>query len=319
MQQRPFLKGECGELNLFFMLTLFNLDPLHPLFNSLCQALNAEAGILTQRQFPDGESYLRIEQDVAQQDIFILATLDRPNEKFLPLIFLADTLKELGAKSVSLIAPYLSYMRQDCRFHSGEAITSRSFAQSLSQHIDGLITVDPHLHRYHNLNEIYSVPAIAVSAEAVLAKQLTSYEKNTVLVGPDAESAQWLQRLSEYSGLPYVVGEKQRLGDRSVEIVLPDMSAYQNYTAVMMDDVVSSGQTLLQCLAELRKQGIQTVDCLAVHGIFVDHVDEQLKQQGLRHLITTNSIGHSSNSVDLTSVLKEAVMELQELMYGRLA
>ncbi len=301
------------------MLTLFNLDPLHPLFHSLCQALNAEAGILTQRQFPDDESYLRIEQDVAQQDIFILATLDRPNEKFLPLIFLADTLKELGAKSVSVIAPYLSYMRQDCRFHAGEAITSRSFAQSLSRHIDGLITVDPHLHRYHNLNEIYSVPAIAVSAEAVLAERLTGYGKNTVLVGPDAESAQWLQRLSEYSGLPYVVGEKQRLGDRSVKIVLPDMSAYQNYTAVMMDDVVSSGQTLLQCLAELRKQGIQTVDCLAVHGIFVDQVDEQLKQQGLRQLITTNSIGHPSNGVDLTPVLKEAVMELQELMYGRIA
>lgn len=301
------------------MLTLFNLDPLYPLFNPLCQALSAEAGILTQRQFPDGESYLCIEQDVAQRDIFILATLDRPNEKFLPLIFLADTLKELGANSVCLIAPYLSYMRQDCRFHAGEAITSRSFAQSLSQHIDGLITVDPHLHRYHNLNEIYSVPAIAVSAEAVLAKQLTSYEKNTVLVGPDAESAQWLQRLSEYSGLPYVVGKKKRLGDRSVKIALPDMSAYQNYTAVMMDDVVSSGQTLLQCLAELRKQGIQTVDCLAVHGIFVDCVDEQLKQQGLRHLITTNSIGHSSNGVDLASVLKEAVLELQEQIHGRIA
>src|SRR5690606_16367818 len=94
---------------------LFDLNA-HPLAQPLAAALGAEPAALEQRQFPDGETYLRVPGEVAGRDCVILADLARPNAGFLPLVFLASTLREFGAAQVGLVAPYLCYMRQDIRF-----------------------------------------------------------------------------------------------------------------------------------------------------------------------------------------------------------
>jgi ribose-phosphate pyrophosphokinase len=286
---------------------LFSLDN-HPLFEGLFQVLNATLGECAHREFPDGESYLRIITPVKNQHCIIVANLVYPNEKFLPLIFLADTLKELGALSVGLVTPYLSYMRQDIRFLEGEAVTSKIFAKALCQHIDWLVTVDPHLHRYHSLNEIYSIPTRVVQGAPLLADWLKQ-QKNILLIGPDEESEQWVSSIAKVSEHPYVIGHKDRKGDRNVEVTLPDLTAFIGYTAVIIDDVVSSGQTLLKCIEALKLQGITQVNCAAVHGIFADNSDEKLMAKGVVQLITTNSIPHNSNVVDLSSVLKAPIEE----------
>src|SRR3546814_2878173 len=94
---------------------------------------------------------MRLHSAVAGCDAAVVCTLARPDDQFLQLLFAARLLRESGARSVQLVAPYLAYMRQDRRFHDGEALTSRQFAQLLSAEFDGLVTVDPHLHRYGNL------------------------------------------------------------------------------------------------------------------------------------------------------------------------
>ena len=78
----------------------------------------------------------------------LICTLTHPDQQFLLLVFAADAARELGAREVNLVAPYLAYMRQDKRFHDGESVTSRSFARMVSSTLDKLLTVDPHLHRY---------------------------------------------------------------------------------------------------------------------------------------------------------------------------
>ena len=112
---------------------------------SLADRLGAEQGDVELRAFPDGETYLRFAADVAGRSIAITCTLDRPNDKMLPLIFAAATARELGAAQIGLVAPYLAYMRQDRRFKPGEAVTSKQTAQLLSNAFDWLVTVDPHL------------------------------------------------------------------------------------------------------------------------------------------------------------------------------
>ena len=274
---------------------------------SLCKKLNAKLGLYDEREFPDGESYLCINSDVKGFDCIVVADLSHPNSKFLPLIFLLDTLKELGAKSVGLVAPYLSYMRQDRRFIDGEAITSKLFAKSLSHHIDYLVTVDPHLHRYHSLDEIYSVPSEVVQGAPALAQWLKG-QPDLFLVGPDSESEQWIINIAEVSGHPFVIGDKIRRGDRDVEVSLPDLSAYAGLTAVIIDDVISSGQTILCCIDALKQQGVKEIECAAVHGIFADSVDKTLIEAGLTALITTNTIVHSSNAVDISSLLIDPIV-----------
>ena len=286
----------------------------HSLLESLCSAMPAEAGHINARSFPDGESYIRIETDVENRNCIILSDLSHPNEKYLPLVFLTETLRELGASSVGLVAPYLSYMRQDRRFIDGEAITSRIFAKQLSQQVDWLVTVDPHLHRYHSLDEIYSIPCQVVQGAPALAEWLKS-RVNLLLVGPDSESEQWVSQIALQSGHPYVIGEKQRRGDRDVQVKLPDLNQFQGFTAIIIDDVISSGQTILSCTASLRSQNFDKISCAAVHGIFADGIDEVLVRNGLSEIITANTVPHKSNAVDVTDLLIEPInMCLQSML-----
>ncbi len=293
---------------------IFALEP-HPLAASLAQQLAFEQGKTSQRLFPDGESYLRIETPVKDRHCIVLADLSQPNNKYLPLVFLVETLREFGAASVGLVAPYLSYMRQDRRFVEGEAITSRIFARHLSAQLDWLVTVDPHLHRYRSLDAIYSIPSRVVAGAPLLADWLQG-QSNVLLVGPDAESEQWVSQISVHSGHPFVIGSKQRFGDRDVQVSLPDLSAYRQHTAVIIDDVIASGQTILKCIAALQTQGFERIKCAGVHGIFADGADAQLLAAGLNELATTNTIVHPSNAMEITPLLvapiRECLLDSQE-------
>lgn len=288
----------------------------HPLAETLTESLSGQRGEFVTRLFPDGESYLRIITAVEHRPCLVVADLSQPNEKYLPLLFLLETLRELGASNVGLIAPYLSYMRQDRRFIDGEAVTSRLFARALSRHMDWLVTVDPHLHRYHSLDEIYAVPTRVVQGAPALAEWLKT-KSNLLLVGPDSESEQWVAAIAQYSGHPFVIGKKQRLGDRHVEVSLPQLDQYQSKTAVIIDDVISSGQTILQCINTLQTNGIRKIQCAAVHGIFADGADSTLLAAGLEALVTTNTIAHRSNDIDITQLLVEPINDcIEELLTG---
>ena len=286
---------------------LFSLEQ-HPLTESLCLKVGAIQGGCEYRRFPDGESYLRVLTPVDGQHCIILCNMLNPDEKYLPFIFLADTLRELGALTVGLVSPYLGYMRQDIRFKEGEVVTSRIFAKAVSQHASWLVTVDPHLHRYHSLDEIYTIPSRVIQGAPLLAEWLKGQEQ-LLLVGPDAESDQWVSSIATVSGHPYVVGSKEREGDRQVKITLPDLSSYTGRRAVIVDDVISSGQTILECIAELHAQNFKQIGCVAVHGIFADASDKALMETGLDFLVTTNTIVHESNGVDMGEAIAGAVKD----------
>ena len=123
-------------------------------------------------------------------------------------MFAAGAARDLGASLIVLVAPYLAYMRQDKRFHTGEAITSRTFASMLSAAVDGLVTVDPHLHRYHALDEIYRVPTRVVASAPAIARWVRKNVANPLLIGPDTESEQWVAAVARDAGAPGIVLQK---------------------------------------------------------------------------------------------------------------
>ena len=185
---------------------------------ALARPLGAALGQLELRAFPDGETYLRFDGDLSGRSLAIVCTLDRPNEKILPLLFAAATARELGAIKVGLVAPYLAYMRQDRRFKPGEAVTSREIAQLLSNAFDWMVTVDPHLHRYSSLSEIYRIPTRVVHAASLMSEWIKANVPKPLIIGPDGESEQWVSTVAQDAGAPYAVLEKVRRGDREVEI-----------------------------------------------------------------------------------------------------
>lgn len=280
------------------------------LATSLSQGIRGEFGSLETRVFPDGETYLRLQQDPNGRPVVFVCTLDQPNPKFLPLIFAASTARELGATKVSLVAPYLCYMRQDTRFHDREAITSTLFAGQLSSVMDELVTVDPHLHRYHSLSEIYSIRTAVVHSAPLIAAWIKRNETRAVLIGPDIESEQWVSGVAALAGAPYRILRKERLGDRDVKITVPDLHEVRDRAPVLIDDIVSSGRTMIETARQLQAKGLAAPVCIAVHALFTQETGGALRDVSSR-LITTNAVPHPTNEIDLTAAIAKAYLDLQ--------
>jgi len=277
---------------------------------SLARNLGAEVDRLELRSFPDGESYLRFLADLSRRELAIVCTLDHPNEKILPLLFSAVTARELGAAKVGLVAPYLAYMRQDRRFKPGEAVTSREVARLLSGAFDWLVTVDPHLHRYGTLAEIYSIPTCVVHAAPLLSQWIKANVANPFLIGPDSESEQWVSAAARDVGAPFTVLEKIRHGDRDVEISIKNLDDLAGRTPVLVDDIISSGRTMIEVVHLLAKRTPIFPVCVAVHGIFAEASDRLLARAGAR-VVTSNSIPHETNAIDVAKAMSEAIRDLQ--------
>ena len=276
---------------------------------AIAKRLAAPLGSLEMRSFPDGETYLRFDEDPEGRDVILVCSLDRPDPKFLPLVFAADAARDIGAARVALVAPYLCYMRQDKRFHAGEAITSVSFARLVSSAFDCLVTVDPHLHRYQSLADIYSVPTVIVHSAVPIADWVARNERNPLLIGPDIESEQWVGEVAGLIGAPYRVLRKERLGDRNVKIAIPDSREFREHTPVLIDDIVSSGRTMIEAARQLQAQGLPAPTCIAVHALLSAEACRSLKDVAGK-LVSTNAVVHDSNAIEISDPLATAVAAL---------
>lgn len=276
---------------------------------ALGRAQGWPVGTIETRRFPDGESYVRIATEPGARPVVLVCTLAHPDEKILPLLFAAGTARELGAPQVGLVAPYLAYMRQDRRFKPGEALTSLHVARLLSQAFDWMITVDPHLHRYRALGQIYSVRTRVLHAAPLISDWIGKNVAQPLIIGPDSESEQWVGAVAKGANAPYSVLDKVRHGDRDVRITLKDMRAWAGCTPVLVDDIISSGRTMIEAVRLLKAAGWPPPICLAVHGIFADASDRLLAEAGAR-VVTANTVPHASNALDVGPLLGEALASL---------
>jgi len=280
-----------------------------PMATALAAELGWDIGAVETRQFPDSETYLRFTTDVSNRAVALICTLDRPDEKFLRLSFAAAGARDLGAVGVGLIAPYLAYMRQDRRFKDGEAVTSREFARLISSEFDWLVTVDPHLHRYVSLDEVFTIPSRVVHAAPALSTWIRENVVRPLVIGPDSESEQWVSTVASFAGCPYVVLNKQRFGDRDVKVSVPDLSAWRDRTPVLVDDIVSSARTMIEACQGVVAGGLAAPICMAIHALFTDSAYQSLKAVSAR-IVTANAVDHQTNEIDLSALIAAEMVAL---------
>lgn len=280
------------------------------LAQTLAQQLHCAASTLEQHRFPDGEGMVRLRTSVAGQRVLLVAHLDRPDDKTLPLVFAADAARELGARELGLVAPYLPYMRQDERFHPGEAITSRSYARLLSSKVDFLVTVDPHLHRWPGLDAIYTIRSRVVAAAPAIAAWVQREVPQPVLVGPDSESEQWVAEVARHVGAPWFVMRKDRHGDRDVQVHLPEGVAPDGRTPVLVDDIMSSGHTMAAAVRVLRDAGWGRPPCVAVHALLDAASQDMLHRAGAARIVSCDTVPHATNAIPVAGLLAEGIRAL---------
>lgn len=259
-------------------------------------------------RFPDQESRVQLEAPAPGEPAVIVCTLDRPDPKLWPLALAAATARELGASQVGLVAPYLAYMRQDARFHPGEAVSAPLFGAWLGRTFDWLVTVDPHLHRHQCLDEVFPRLSSVVHATTELAAWIAAHVAEPLIVGPDDESERQVTAVANLLCAPGVVAHKQRRGDRDVSVELPTVAHWRGHTPVILDDVIASGETMRQTVRALRAQTAVAPICVATHGVFTEGALEALRGEGAGRIVTSNSIAGDTAQIDVSRLVAEAVM-----------
>lgn len=274
--------------------------------NRLAGALDSACKIVDIHRFPDGESRVRLPEEVPAQ-VVLCRSLNQPNDKLVELMLAARTARELGARVLTLVAPYLCYMRQDAAFAGGEAVSQAIVGEWLGSLFDRVVTVDPHLHRTGTLDEVVpGAEAVAVSAAPAMSEYLKHLPDSPLLIGPDDEARQWVQQIAELSGVEFAVATKQRSGDRAVEVTLSDHDC-GNRNVVLVDDIISTGETMAAAVRHARADGASAIHCLVTHALFCEGALELLESAGAAGIVSTDSIGHSSNRIHLAPLIAEAI------------
>ncbi|HLC82928.1 MAG TPA: ribose-phosphate diphosphokinase [Bacteroidia bacterium] len=289
---------------------IFSFHDNESLCESITVGINGKKGKIEIRQFPDGETYVRVLSDVNEKNIFIICTLNQPDTKLLALLFLCNLLRDLNAKSICLVAPYLAYMRQDKEFNPGEALTSQYFAKLLSSLVDRLITIDPHLHRRVSMKEIYSIPCDVLHASELISEWIKKNVSKAMIIGPDIESEQWVSKVAKSANVPFIVLQKNRHSDRVVEISIPKIEKYKDYIPVLVDDIISTAHTMIETVLHLKKAGMKTPVCIGVHAVFAENSYKELEKTGISKIITCNTIQHFSNEIDISNLLIKEICKL---------
>jgi len=290
-------------------LTLLSFPQATQQATALADVLNAQYETIELHHFPDMESRVRI-PPINTDKVAIFLSLDHPNPKLIELILAAATIRESGPHSIILVAPYMCYMRQDIAFQEGDAVSQKIIGRLLAEHIDTVITVDPHLHRTPVLQQAIPVKhAIAVSSASLQSEFLSQQFDDAILIGPDGESEQWVSKIAQQAGMQYLVASKIRYGDHEVRIELPDADLH-NRDIVLIDDIASTGKTLSTCTGLIRKQQVKSVNALLTHALFTEQTEVMLGNAGINNIWSTDSVIHSSNRVSLTPLLAEAISSL---------
>ena len=280
---------------------------------AMASRLAAAAGLnpvaVERHRFPDGELKLRLPPQLPGR-VVLLRGLQQPNEKLVELLLVARSARELGARHITLVTPYLAYMRQDMAFSPGEVVSQRVVGAFLAQLFDALITVDPHLHRIATLGEAIPVAdPVVLSGAPALADWIARERPGALLLGPDEESAQWIEQAAARIGHDSAVCRKVRHGDRAVEIALPEVEL-QGRQVVILDDMASTGHTVAQAARLLLAAGAASVDVAVTHALFAEGAEQALHEAGVGAVWSTDCIPHASNVVAMAPQLARALREL---------
>jgi ribose-phosphate pyrophosphokinase len=273
------------------------------LAKKIAKNLGVEYSEVVVDSFPDGELHMRFNCSVKGKKVVIVESMQpNPTKALLDSIFASNTAKNLGAKKVIFVPPYLAYMRQDKRFNDGEAINARIMAKLVNENFDKILTIDPHLHRIEKMKEIFTISAKNLTANWVIADFIERKFKKPVIVGPDWESYQWAEAIAKRVGTDCTVLEKTRHNYRDVDVEMVNKIDLKNRDVVIVDDIISTGNTMIKARNSAKKLGAKNIYAIGVHGLFVEGAIKKM-QKYFKNIYTCDTIVNDYSKIDVSLVV----------------
>ena len=284
------------------------------LAEKVAQHLEARLIPLETRKFPDGEVYVRVNGELKEEDVAIIQSFAKePNDSILELALTIDACRSLNCREVIGVIPYMAYARQDARFNPGEPISIEVLARILSSiGLNHLITVDMHLHRIRDPQKLFKIPFENLTASQLIAEYFTKnfpYE-DFIVVGPDVESEQWASKVASYLNTSYVIFEKQRLSPTEVKLTASCSSDFKGKTALVVDDVISTGSTVAEAAKVSTSLGAKKVYVACIHPLLVGSALDKIMLAGASLVVATDSIESPISKISIAPVVAQALKRL---------
>lgn len=274
------------------------------------------------KKFRNGEKKIKISKSVRKQICFFLHDSSKnPEAWFFELIATLQALKNADASEIIAVLPCLLYSRQDRRDEPRVSINAKVVADCISQYANHVITIDLHseqIEGFYNipLDNLYSFPVIT----DYLKTNYSEFLKNIVLVAPDQGSAKFVDKFKKRFEkqdikVDLVIGVKHRPKEGEVDkLILTNLTDgnIQGKNALILDDIIDSGNTIVKCAEKLKEKGIKAIWVYATHGFFTEGFD---KFKDIEKILTGNTLIQSSDRLDcdkleiisLNNLLGEAI------------
>ena len=270
---------------------------------------NAPFGIPFTKRFPDDEMYVRIGGRLEGEDVVVVQST-RTDSDVLELLLLEDAVREAGARRTFVVVPYFGYARQDRRFFPGEPVSARSLCRHIELDADAVVTVD--LHSSQTLTQ-FTKPAYEASGIPAIARLLRERAVD-VLVSPDKGGVDRVRRMAQLLDKPWFALEKRRIDSEHVELSLPPTLpvSIDGTHAALVDDVISTGGTIVEAAKLLKKNGAAGISAACTHGLFLKDAFERIKAV-VGDVYSTDTLG---NPAEKASVAPDIAQILERLVAG---
>ncbi len=280
----------------------------------IAEELDDELCYVETKKFPDGERYLRIDGKISDEVTVIQSISFPQDENLIELLFLIGNLKDLGAKKIKVIAPYMGYARQEKRFNPGEVISANIVANLIqSAGADEFLTVNIH---EKCVLDFFNISARNISAMPAIAKYIhNNIDEKPVIVAPDKGAYDFAQEIAQILDCEFFYLSKVRLGPDNVETRIVDVcseetvniNAVKDKRAIIIDDIIATGGTIVNAINILKQNGAKTIDVFCVHPILVNNATNRIYSAGAKNLISTDSISSDTSKVSLAKIISDAL------------
>lgn len=276
----------------------------------VARELNDKLCSVETKKFPDGERYLRIKEEIPENEkVYVIQSTGYPqDENIMELFFILDTLNDMNIEDITVISPYLGYSRQERRFKETECISAKATAKLLqSMGIKRLISVNLH---EQSICDLYDVPADNLSAMPAIAEHIkNTFEEKPIILAPDKGAQGFAKEIATQLDTDYDYLEKVRISPEVVETKTKNISV-ENKQVVIIDDIISTGGTIVNAINILKEQGAVSVDVICVHPVLVNDAILKIYAAGARSVQGTNTLKSEVATISLAKTIANHIKTL---------